>query len=129
MSKKLNEVIGTMEYDGLIVSNEPVAEVMSIILDGQGALKRGTVLVGDYNSSEPITSTASAAFDPKTHAFYILAEDVDDTNAETPVHVLAYRTGHFAANKLITGSGYYLSALDKENMRKCGILVSDAIEI
>ena len=42
--------------------------------------------------------------------------------------VLAYRTGHFARNKLAVASGYTLKATDEEELRKSGILLSDAIE-
>ena len=44
------------------------------------------------------------------------------------VTVLAYRTGHFARNKLAVASGYTLKATDEEELRKVGILLSDAIE-
>ena len=39
-----------------------------------------------------------------------------------------YRTGHFARNKLAVASGYTLKATDEEELRKAGILLSDAIE-
>lgn len=40
----------------------------------------------------------------------------------------SYRTGHFARNKLAVASGYTLKATDEEELRKAGILLSDAIE-
>lgn len=57
----------------------------------------------------------------------ILAEDVE-VGTTTDVTVLAYRTGHFARNKLAVASGYTLKATDEEELRKAGILLSDAIE-
>ena len=122
MSQKLNEVIGTMAYDGLIVSNVPVADVVTIGLAAGGALKRGTIVTGTAGGA---LAPAAAALD-STKAIYILADDVDATEATTAT---AYRTGHFAANKLITKGTYTLTAADKETLRKVGILVSDAIEI
>lgn len=123
MSKKLNEVIGTMAYDGLIVSNEPVADVVVIgVATSGGVLKRGTVVTGTAGGA---FAPAAAALD-STKAIYILADDVDATQATT---ASAYRTGHFAANKLITNGTYALTAADKETLRKVGILLSDAIEI
>ena len=44
------------------------------------------------------------------------------------VTVLANRTGHVARNKLAVASGYTLKATDEEELRKAGILLSDAIE-
>ena len=32
MSKRLDENIGTVDYDGLIVTNEPVADVVTVTL-------------------------------------------------------------------------------------------------
>lgn len=122
MAKKLNEVIGSMGYDGLIVANVPVADVVTINLAASGPLVRGTVVTGAAGSAlAPVAAALSA-----TNAVYILADDVDATEATTAI---AYRTGHFAANKLVTDGAYVLSAADKENMRKAGILLSDAIEI
>lgn len=57
----------------------------------------------------------------------ILAEDVE-VGTTANVTVLAYRTGHFARNKLAVASGYTLKATDEEELRKAGILLSDAIE-
>lgn len=122
MAKNLNEVIGTMDYDGLIVSNVPAADVVTVNLAASGALKRGTVITGTAGGA---LAAASAALNA-SNAVYILADDVDATEATTGT---AYRTGHFAANKLITNGTYVLSAADKEVLRKTGILLSDAIEI
>ena len=122
MAKKLNEVIGSMNYDGLIVANVPVADVVIVNLAASGALVRGTVVTGTAGGAlAPVSAALNA-----TNAVYILAEDVDATEATT---ASAYRTGHFAANKLVTNGTYALSAADKENMRKSGILLSDALEI
>ena len=47
MSKRLDENIGTVGYDGLIVANEPVADVVTVSLAAsQGVLARGTVITG-----------------------------------------------------------------------------------
>ena len=123
MGKNLNEVIGTVEYDGLFVSNVPVADVVTVKLAaGAGVLKRGTVVTGTAGGE---LAPAAAALDA-TKATYILADDVDTAESTT---VTAYRTGHFAANKLITNGTYALTAADKEVLRKSGILLDNAIEI
>lgn len=122
MSKPLYETIGTVEYDGLIVSNTPVADVVSVTLAAETTIvKRGTVISGTPDG-EGFAALSAAASDSK--ALYILADDVD--TAQDPSGV-AYRTGHFARNKLIVADGYTLTAADEELLRKSGILLSDAL--
>lgn len=117
MAKLMNETIEATKYDGLIVDINPPADVMAVkIKAGQGALKRGSVL--SLASGEMSLMATGGA------ANCILAEDVDATEA---VNALAYRTGHFATNKLIVAEGYTLTAADKEALRDVGILVSDAM--
>ena len=102
MSKRLDENIGTVDYDGLIVTNEPVADVVTVTLAAsQGVLARGTVITG---------------------------ADETDTGTGTAVTATAYRTGHFARNKLSTDGSYTLVAADEEIMRNAGILLSDALD-
>lgn len=123
MSKILNETVGAVAYDGLIVSNFPVADVVTISLAAAGkVLKRGTVVVGTAGGELAPASAALAT----GKAVYILADDVDATEA---TKATAYRTGHFARNKLITDGAYAISAADEEILRAAGILLSDAIEV
>ncbi len=122
MAKNLNETIGAMAFDGLIVSNVPATDVVTVNLAAGGVMKRGTVITGTAGGNLAAVSAALNA----TNATYILADDVDATEATTGT---AYRTGHFAANKLITNGTYVLTAADKEVLRKSGILLSDAIEM
>lgn len=121
MSKKLNETIGAVEYDGIINSacNADVATVQ--IAGGNGALKRGTIVTGVAGGE---LAPVAAALEAKNGA-YILTDDIDATNATVAT---AYRTGHFNRNKLITNGSYALTAADEEVLRAGGILLSDAIE-
>lgn len=124
MSKRLDENIGTVDYDGLIVTNEPVADVVTVTLAAsQGVLARGTVITGAAGGELSAAAAALVA----TNAVYILADETD-TGTGTAVTATAYRTGHFARNKLAVASGYTLKATDEEELRKAGILLSDAIE-
>ena len=123
MSKKLNEIIGTVEHDGLFVSNIPVADVVHVKLAaGEGTLKRGTVVTGTPGGELAAAKAAIVA----TNGTYILTDDVELSDAVTVA--TAYRSGHFARNKVIT-DGYTLTAADEENLRKSGILFADAVEI
>ena len=146
MSKRLDENIGTVDYDGLIVTNEPVADVFTVTIrkeaSAKATLKRGTVLAlssgtaGDGKMvalGTVITGaaggelSAAAAALVATNAVYILADETD-TGTGTAVTATAYRTGHFARNKLSTDGSYTLVAADEEIMRNAGILLSDALD-
>lgn len=131
MSKRLDENIGAVEYDGLIVNNVPVADVVTVKLAaGTGILKRGTVLAlpaGTAGDGKLVILGSTATTNETLTANCILAEDVE-VGTTADVTVLAYRTGHFARNKLAVASGYTLKATDEEELRKAGILLSDAIE-
>ena len=124
MSKRLDENLGTVGYDGLIVTNEPVADVVTVTLAAsQGVLARGTVITGAAGGELSAAAAALVA----TNAVYILADETD-TGTGTAVTATAYRTGHFARNKLSTGGSYTLVAADEEIMRNAGILLSDALD-
>lgn len=133
MSKRLDENLGSVGYDGLIVANEPVADVFTVTIRKEAAAatyKRGTVLAlsaGTADDGKLVILGSTATTNETLTANCILAEDVEVGTAED-VTALAYRTGHFARNKLAVASGYTLKATDEEELRKAGILLSDAIE-
>lgn len=133
MSKRLDENLGSVGYDGLIVANEPVADVFTVTIRKEAAAatyKRGTVLAlpaGTAGNGKLVILGSTATTNETLTANCILAEDVE-VGTTADVTVLAYRTGHFARNKLAVASGYTLKATDEEELRKAGILLSDAIE-
>lgn len=133
MSKRLDENLGNVGYDGLIVANEPVADVFTVTIRKEAAAatyKRGTVLAlpaGTADDGKLVILGSTATTNETLTANCILAEDVE-VGTTADVTVLAYRTGHFARNKLAVASGYTLKATDEEELRKVGILLSDAIE-
>lgn len=133
MSKRLDENLGSVGYDGLIVANEPVADVLTVTIRKEAAAatyKRGTVLALPADTAgdgKLVILGSTAATNETLTANCILAEDVEVGTA-ADVTALAYRTGHFARNKLAVASGYTLKATDEEELRKAGILLSDAIE-
>jgi hypothetical protein len=131
MSKRLDENLGSVGYDGLIVANEPVADVFTVTIRKEAtaaaAYKRGTVLALSAGTGKLVILGSTATTNETLTANCILAEDVE-VGTTADVTVLAYRTGHFARNKLAVASGYTLKATDEEELRKSGILLSDAIE-
>ena len=133
MSKRLDENLGNVGYDGLIVANEPVADVFTVTIRKEttaaATYKRGTVLALPAGTADGklVILGSTATTNETLTANCILAEDVE-VGITADVTVLAYRTGHFARNKLAVASGYTLKATDEEELRKAGILLSDAIE-
>lgn len=120
---RLDENLGTVDYDNLIASVTPGNEVFHVNLAAnQGVLKRGTLLATADGGMVKISSTTTG----KANA--VLADDVD-TGTGSAVVGLAYRTGHFNANSLIVADGYTITAADKEALRVAGILLSDAVEV
>ena len=116
---RLDENLGAVGFDNLINGTYPPAEVFHVeVAAGQGTLERGTLLATADGGMVKISSATTG----KANA--VLAELID-TDAETVA--VAYRTGHFNANKLIVADGYEITAADKEALRTAGILVSDAI--
>ena len=131
MSKRLDENLGSVGYDGLIVANEPVADVLTVTIRKEATAaatyKRGTVMALSAGDGKLVILGSTATTNETLTANCILAEDVE-VGTTADVTVLAYRTGHFARNKLAVASGYALKATDEEELRKAGILLSDAIE-
>ena len=134
MSKRLDENIGTVDYDGLIVTNEPVADVFTVTIrkeaSAKATLKRGTVLAlssGTAGDGKMVALGTTAASNETLTANAILCDDTE-IGTDADVEATAYRTGHFARNKLIVKDSYTLKATDEEELRKAGILLSDAIE-
>lgn len=192
MTTRLDEVIGSVGYDGLIVSGTPVADTFSVTIRKLGTaatLARGTVLARSNVDDELVilgtTPTAGTAAVDAIPAAYAKTEDValdpdtvyyvkfgtsfvpvsapdvtdiadyyelvqayvpavpagaaeiltpdciltDDVAVGTAVDVtaLAYRTGHFARNKIIVKTGYTFTSADEQTLRGKGILLSDAV--
>lgn len=121
MAKNLNAEVGNYAPDNLINSNIPVADAVTVSLAAsQGVLPRGTLVTGTAGGE--LTQVAAALV--ATNATYVLTDEVDATTVTT---AMAYRTGHFNTEALVT-NGYTLVAADKEILRNAGILVSDAVD-
>lgn len=131
---RLDENLGAVGFDNLISGTYPPAEVFSVNIRKESAAavtyKRGTVLAISAGSAGDgklvILGTAAVANETLT-ANCVLAEDVEVGTADDAVAV-AYRTGHFNSNTLITANDHEITAADKEALRMAGILISDAVE-
>ena len=132
MSKRLDENLGAVGYDGLINQCFPTGDVFAVSLRaGQGNLTRGTVLAlssGTAGKGDMVLLGTEAVADETLAANCILADDTDTgTAAGDAVNGIAYRTGHFNRNTLIVKEGYTMTKADEEELRKGGILLDDAI--
>lgn len=122
-------------HDGLIASTWPPADVFHITLRKASGtavtLKRGTLLdlsTGSNGNDKYVIHGTQAAAGETLTPNAILAEDAE-VGTSADVIAPAYRTGHFAENKLVVATGATISAADKEALRDVGILLSDAFEI
>ena len=114
------EYVGECTPEFLFASSKyPVSNVLMPIASGQGVLKRGTALALNADGKCVILGTADAK------AAYILAEDIDATDAEAMATV--YRTGHFIKNALIVKADYTMTDADVEEFRKVGIILDNGI--
>ena len=134
MSKRLDENLGTVDYDGLIVTNEPVADVSTVTIrkeaSAKATLKRGTVLAlssGTAGDGKMVALGTTAKSNETLTANAILCDDTK-VGTDADVEATAYRTGHFARNKLIFSGEYTLKPGDEEGLRAAGILLSDALD-
>lgn len=131
MSKRLDENIGTVDYDGLIVTNEPVADVFTVTIrretSEKATFKRGTVLALSGGDGKMVALGTTAGPNETLTANAILCDDTEIGTA-ADVEATAYRTGHFARNKLIFSGKYTLKPADEEALRAAGILLSDALD-
>lgn len=131
MSKRLDENIGTVDYDGLIVTNEPVADVFTVTIrketSEKATFKRGTVLALSSSDGTMVALGTTAGSNETLTANAILCDDTEIGTA-ADVEATAYRTGHFARNKLIFSGEYTLKPADEEALRAAGILLSDALD-
>ena len=121
MSKNLCNKVGECGMDNLVAKLHPRALTFGVkIPAGAGELARGTVLAlvdGAY---------AVLSGENTGKANCVLADPVDATEAEAVG--VAYRTGHLNRKALIVAEGYTLTVEDEEELRKCGILLSDMAE-
>lgn len=132
MSKRLDENIGTVDYDGLIVTNEPVADVFTVTIrketSEKATFKRGTVLALSSGTGGKMVALGTTAGSNETLTANAILCDDTEIGTAADVEAAAYRTGHFARNKLIFSGEYTLKPADEEALRAAGILLSDALD-
>ena len=131
MSKRLDENLGSVGYDGLIVANEPVADVFTVTIRKEAAAatyKRGTVLAlpaGTAGDGKLVILGSTAANNETLTPDCVLCDDVTvGTDADEKVAV--YTAGCFDPDKVSGTASYSITETDKDNLRMRGIVFKDA---
>lgn len=110
--------------DGLLAALNPAAEAFTVTIKALSApatLVRGTVLAVDADGKMIVLGSGTGT------ANCILCDDTEVGTAD--MTAIAYRSGHFAAEKLTVAASYTLAAADKEALRDAGILLSNTVEM
>lgn len=120
-----NENLGSCTEEFLVAGPQPLDVVHVTIKKGM-KLTRGTILALDENAKCVSLGTAKVSEETKEPtAAYILAEDVDATEADTTAE--AYRSGNFIKDSLKCASSYEITEADIQELRKCGIVLENGI--
>ena len=128
--KMLNEKLGEVEYDGLIVGLNPKKRVgPGVIAHGEEEVTytRGTVFAKSAKDGKLHILGSTVASDTLT-ADCILVQDVTvgTTNDET---VVVYLAGCFNPDKLTVKKGYTMNEADKDALRMRDIALLPIIEM
>jgi hypothetical protein len=131
MTKRMDEKIGALEYDGLICDNKYPIDVMSVkVAASQGVLARGSVLAlstGTAGTGNMALLGTTGASNETLTANCILADEVD-TGTGDAVVATAYRSGHFVREAIVVKSGYTMTTADEEALRSGGIYLDNAVQ-
>ena len=132
MSKRLDENLGSVGYDGLIVANEPVADVLTVTIRKEATAaatyKRGTVMAlsaGTAGDGKLVILGSTAKENETLTPDCILCDDIDvGTAADEKVAV--YTAGCFDIGKVTVSASYTITEGDKDNLRMRGIVFKAA---
>ena len=132
MSKRLDENLGSVGYDGLIVANEPVADVFTVTIRKEATAaatyKRGTVLAlsaGTAGDGKLVILGSTAANNETLTPDCVLCDDVEVGTAADE-NVAVYTAGCFDPDKVTVAASYNITEGDKDNLRMRGIVFKDA---
>ena len=120
---RLDETVGTTDYNDIFAGPEPVAHLTTVKLAAsQGVLERGTIVTGTPAGE----FSACSATTTGDQTGYILAEDTD-TGTSDAVEAHVYKTGYFRREALKTDGSYTLTDVDWDKLRGIGIITTDSL--
>lgn len=131
MSRKLNQKVGEMNYDGLITDINPPVEVRGRTVAAQGAemtYKRGTIFTQGQNDKKLYILGSSAT--TESGALFqdcVLCDDIT-VGASEEATVAVYTAGCFNPDKTAVGAGYTITEADKDELRKRNIVFKAAFD-
>ena len=117
------ETIGTVGYDLLLANGKHEPDVGGVSLKTAAQLVKGTVLLKDSNGDVYPLGTESGGSTITGEAFAIVAKDMEDSGQT----VVAYRSGDFVKNALVTVEDYDITQTDIDNLQKYGIYLDAAM--
>lgn len=136
---RLDQIVGTADYNDIFASATPTAHVATVKVQGNQVdgddetLHRGTVLVGTpggtlkpIEAAVGITASGTGTVTVAAPTVVVLAEDVDVTKDVDSV-AIAYKSGNFRFEALLTDPDYTLTAADLDYMRMHGIIVTESL--
>lgn len=129
MSRTLNRVVDTMNYDGLISGLVPEVKVGGGVirkLAAEDTLVRGTILAkssGSAGDGKLVILGTTAATNETLTPDCILAEDVV-VGTSVDVNAAVFEMGCFDPEKLVVKSGHTFSADEKDALRTRGIYLA-----
>ncbi len=117
------ETIGTVDYDLLLANGVHDPDVEGVALKESAQLAKGTVLLKDSNGDVYPLGTEDSGTTITGEAFAIVAKDMEAEGT----NVVAYRTGDFVKQALITVEDYEITQADIDSLKKYGIYLDGAM--
>lgn len=117
------ESIGRVDYDLLIANGKHEPDVEGETLKVAAQLTKGTVLLKDSNGDVYPLGAENSGTTITGEAFAIVAKDMEAEGAT----VLAYRSGDFVKNALVTVEDYEITQGDIDSLKKYGIYLDAAM--
>lgn len=126
MAENLVKTISSIGQDNLIAGVMPPAECTGVTIravDADAVYVRGTIMAASGTDGKLVILGTTAEENDSLEAAYILSDDVEVGTSD--VQTTAYRTGCFNTKAVTVKEGYTLTAADRENLRKYGIVFND----
>lgn len=123
--KNLSNMIGEMEFDGLVTDIVPAVQVRGGVIAGVASktvLKRGTVLAKSTATGKLSVLGSSTPNDLTADCILCDDVEVDSTDAK----VVVYTAGCFDINKVTIAEGHTITEAERDKLRERGIVFKAA---
>jgi len=131
MSRKLNQKIGEMNYDGLISDINPPIQVRGRTIakqDTEMTYKRGTIFAkGQGNKKLYVLGSTATTESGTLLQDCVLCDDIT-VGTDDDVTVAVYTAGCFNPSKTAAKADYTVTETDKDELRKRNIVFKAAFD-